>query len=225
MTRENGATLADRIKGMIADRGLRHAERLPPERELCGQLGVSRSDLRKALAGMEADGLIWRHVGRGTFLGARPVHNLDDIAFLGQLANSEQLIDARLTLEPEMARLAAQKATRGDIDAIRTCCDRCRAALEWRSYEAWDGNVHHAIAQATHNKLIVHLYDTLNAVRRSIVWGQMRSTGRPAPDHPSFAEHDAIHAAIVARDADAAADLMRDHLMSVRVRVLPNMRR
>lgn len=225
MARDDGAALAERIKAMIADRGLGHAARLPPERELCALLGVSRSDLRKALAAMEADGLIWRHVGRGTFLGARPVHNLDDVAFLGELASSEQLIDARLTLEPEMARLAAQKATRADLEAIRTCCARCRAAGEWRSYEAWDGNVHHAIAKATHNKLIVHLFDTLNAVRRSIVWGQLRSTGGPPPDHESFAEHDALCDAIAARDSEAAAARMRDHLLSVRRRVLPNMRR
>lgn len=224
MTRDDGAGLADRIKALIAERGMRHAERLPPERELGQLLGVSRSDLRKALATLEADGLIWRHVGRGTFLGARPVHNLDDVAFLGELANSQQLIDVRLALEPEMARLAAQKATAADLEAIRTCCARCRAAGEWRSYEAWDGNVHHAIARATHNKLMVHFFDTLNAVRRSIVWGQLRTTGGPSEDHDSFAEHDAIFAAIAARDSDAAAAQMRDHLESVRRRVLPNMR-
>lgn len=225
MAREDAVALAGRIKAMIAERGLGHAERLPPERELCALLEVSRSELRKALAVMEADGLIGRHVGRGTFLGARPVHNLDDVAFLGQLANSGQLLDVRLALEPEMARLAAQNATRADLEAIRDCCARCRAAGEWRSYEAWDGNVHHAIARATHNKLIVHLFDTLNAVRRSIVWGQLRSTGGPPADHESFAEHDAIHDAIAARNSDAAAARMRDHLVSVRRRVLPNMRR
>ena len=99
-----------------------------------------------------------------------------------------------------------------------------RAAADWRSYEAWDSNLHHAVAKATHNKLLVFLFDTLNVVRRSIVWGQRRTTQRPPPDHPSFAQHDAIADAIEARDPEAAAELMRHHLSSVRDRVLPTLK-
>src|SRR5690606_19618592 len=149
---------------------------------------------------------------------------LDDVAFLGELANSAQLIDVRLALEPEMARLAAQKATAADLEAIRNCCARCRAAREWRSYEAWDGNVHHAIARATHNKLMVHFCASLTAVRRSVDWRQLRTIGGPPADHESFGEHDSIYEAIVARDSEAAAGQTRDHLASVRRRILPNMR-
>lgn len=225
MIEGNGQTLASRIKRLIADSGLGHTDRLPPERDFSRQLGVTRGDLRRALAEMEADGLIWRHVGRGTFIGSRPVHNLDDVTFLGRLANPAELIDARLAVEPELARLAAAKAIRQDIEAIRTCCQRGRAAQEWRSYEAWDSNFHHAVAKATHNKLLVHLFDTLNAVRRSIVWGQMRSTGAPPADHRSFDEHDAITAAIEGRDGAGAAARMHEHLCSVRERVLPAMNR
>jgi DNA-binding FadR family transcriptional regulator len=223
MAREGSGGLAERIKQLVADQGLGHAERLPPERRFCEQLGVSRTDLRRALAEMEADGLIWRHVGRGTFIGARPVHNLDDVAFLGRLANAAQLIDARLAVEPELARLAALHAAGSDLEAMRTCCQRCRSAREWRSYEAWDSNFHHAVARATRNKLLLHFFDTLNAVRRSIVWGQLRATGRPADDHMSFAEHEAIFEAIAARDGPRAAAEMHAHLCSVRDRVLPAM--
>jgi DNA-binding FadR family transcriptional regulator len=225
MEREGASDLAERIKQLIAEQALGHAERLPPERHFCNQLGVSRSELRKALAEMEADGLIWRHVGRGTFIGARPVHNLDDVTFLGQLANAGQLLDARLAVEPQLARLAAQNATRPDLEAMRSCAERGRTAREWRSYEAWDSNFHQAIAKATHNKLLVHFFETLNAVRRTIVWGQMRTTGRPPADHRSFDEHDAIYAAIAAGDAEGAAEEMAAHLRSVRDRVLPAMRR
>ena len=57
-------------------------------------------------------------------------------------------------------------------------------------------------------------------VRRSIVWGQRRTTQRPPPDHPSFEQHDAIAEAIEARNPAAAAEFMRHHLSSVRDRVL-----
>ena len=216
--------LAEGIRRYISDGGFVHNDRLPPERELCRQFGVSRADVRKGLAVLEADGLIWRHVGRGTFIGARPVHNLADVAFLGKLANPAQVLDARIAIEPELARLAAIHAIRADLEAIRGCSLRARAAADWRSYEAWDSNLHHAVAKATHNKLLVFLFDTLNVVRRSIVWGQRRTTQRPPPDHPSFAQHDAIADAIEARDPEAAAELMRHHLSSVRDRVLPTLK-
>jgi DNA-binding transcriptional MocR family regulator len=88
------ASLAERIRRYIDEGGFVHTDRLPPERELCRVFDVSRADLRKGLAALEADGLIWRHVGRGTFIGARPVHNLADVAFLGQQANPAQVLDA-----------------------------------------------------------------------------------------------------------------------------------
>lgn len=221
-TPEN-ADIMEQIKRFIADNGLAHNQRLPPERQFCRQLGVSRVDLRKALAEMEADGLIWRHVGRGTFIGSRPVHNLDDIAFLRQLANPAQMMEARLAIEPELARLAALQGTQSDVEAIHTCNQRCRMAEEWRTYEAWDNNFHHAVAKATHNKVLLYLFDSFNVVRRSIVWGQIRRTKRPPPDHFSFDQHDAVLAAIGAHDGEKAALCMRYHLCSVAERVLPAM--
>jgi DNA-binding FadR family transcriptional regulator len=215
--------LADRIKQFVADGGFHHNDRLPPERDLAAQFGVTRSDLRKALAVLETDGLIWRHVGRGTFIGARPVLNLADVAYLGELASPSQVLTARIAVEPELARLAALYGARADFEAIRHWAQRCRTAPDWRSYEASDNNLHHAIAKATHNKLLLYLFDTLNTVRRSTVWGQRRTTARPPPEHFSFDQHDAIHAAIAARDSAQAAALMREHLNAVRDRVLPTL--
>ena len=223
MDRPHQKDVVERIKRFIADQGLGHNQRLPPERLFCEQLSVSRVELRKALACMETDGLIWRHVGRGTFIGSRPVRNLDDLDFLRQLSNPAQMMDARLAIEPELARLAALHATRSDVNEIQACNQHCRQAEEWRSYEAWDNKFHQAIAKATHNKVLLYLFDTFNVVRRSVVWEQARSTNRPTPDHFSFDQHDAIHAAIAAEDATKAAARMREHLHSVAKRVLPAM--
>ncbi|MGI9500955.1 MAG: FadR/GntR family transcriptional regulator [Geminicoccaceae bacterium] len=223
MKRHHHKEVVEQIKRFVADQGLGHNQRLPPERHFCQQLGVSRVDLRKALACMEADGLVWRHVGRGTFIGSRPVRNLDDLDFLRQLANPAQMMDARLAIEPELARLAALYGAQSDIDEIRTCNQHCRQAEEWRSYEAWDNKFHHAIAKATHNKVLLYLFDTFNVVRRSVVWEQARSTNSPTPDHFSFDQHDAIHAAIAAGDGTEAAMRMHKHLHSVAQRVLPAM--
>ncbi|WP_295048678.1 FadR/GntR family transcriptional regulator [uncultured Paracoccus sp.] len=215
--------LVERIRRLIADGSLANNARLPPERILSAQLGVSRVELRRALAVLAADGLIWRHVGRGTFVGTRPVHDLNEINFLRQLANPDKLLEARTAIEPELARLAAIHASRADIDTIRDCCIRGRMAPDWRSYEAWDSKLHHAIATATHNKLLIFLFDSLNVVRRSIVWKQRRDTVAPPSDHFSFDQHDAMAKAIAAREPDRAAAEMRAHLHTVAERMMPIM--
>jgi len=133
------------------------------------------------------------------------------------------MVEARLAIEPELARLAALQGTKSDVEAIQACNRRCRSAQEWRSYEAWDNNFHHAVVKATHNKVLLYVFDSFNVVRRSIVWGQARSTKRPTSDHFSFDQHDAIHAAIAAGNGTEAAARMRDHLRSVAERVLPAM--
>jgi DNA-binding FadR family transcriptional regulator len=208
-----------RLRAFLSQQTLSLNGRLPPERSLSKALGVSRTELRKALAILEAEGQIWRHVGRGTFFGARPVLNLDDVAYLSSLTSPAQIIDARLSVEPQLARLAALHGISADFTEIRLCNRRCREAKDWRAYEAWDNKFHHAIASATKNKLLIVLYDTLNAVRRSPAWEDIRHTQRPPVDHMSFAEHDAICDAIARRDADQAAELMQTHVVSVRDRM------
>lgn len=210
---------------MIRDGCYDHNARLPPERELSAALGVTRSALRLALVELEDDGLIWRHVGRGTFVGARPVLNLTDVAFLRELSSPEQVISARIAIEPELARRAARHGSKADVDEMISCAARCRKAETWRNYEAWDNRLHDAIAKATHNKLLMYLFETLNVVRRSAVWGQPRSTPGPLVDHFSFAQHDAIIEAIIERDDEASAARMRQHLKTVRSRVLPALNR
>ncbi|MBR2574992.1 MAG: FadR family transcriptional regulator [Loktanella sp.] len=223
MEQSGAILLAEQIKDYISAERFNHNDRLPPERVLADRFCVTRGELRKALAELEKDGLIWRHVGRGTFIGARPVLNLADVAYLGELASPAQVIAARLVIEPELARLAAVYGTRADHAEIQSCNRRCRAASDWRSYEAWDNNLHYAVAKATHNKLLFYLFDILNVVRRSTVWGQPRTSRKPPDDHSSFAEHEAICAAILARDGALASQRMREHLASVRDRVLPTL--
>ncbi len=214
--------LAQRLRDLIDTAGFRHNDRVPPERELCRALGTTRNQLRKALAELEAQGRIWRHVGRGTFVGSRLVLNLRDVTYLGDQIKPEQVVAVRFTIEPQLCRLAAVHATRSDRDQMRLCAQRCREAEDWRSYEAWDNNLHHAIARATRNQLFLYFFETLNAVRRSILWGQPRVTRKPAEDYSSFFEHDDIVSAIGAGEGDLAAAAMLVHLQSVYSRILPN---
>jgi DNA-binding FadR family transcriptional regulator len=206
----------DQLRQWLARMELPIDTRLPPERRLAETLGISRAELRKALAILETEGHIWRHVGKGTFVGSRPVDALADIEALAHRTNPAEVMRTRLILEPEAARLAAFNATPANIAEMRICITRTRSAQTWRQYESWDNRLHRTIAEATQNNLLLGMLDTLSAVRRAVVWGRLRETKvKPAADHHSFAEHDAMVEAIADRDMERAAQAMRGHLESV----------
>lgn len=209
-----------RLRAYIGEQMLGLNDRLPPERELSASLGVTRAELRKAMAVLEAEGQVWRHVGRGTFIGARPVLNLGDVQFLSSITSAVQIMEARLAVEPELARLAAVHGVSSDFTELRLCNRRCREAKSWGMYESWDNRFHYAIAAASKNKLLMTLFETLNAVRRSLVWQTLRTDTTPPPDHVSFAEHDAVCEAITRHDTAGAAEHMRAHLDSIHSRLL-----
>jgi len=211
-----GHAALTQLKAYLAQRGAGADPRLPAERELCELLGVSRGELRKALAIMEADGQLWRHVGKGTFVGARPEEEATDLATVAGRSSPAEVMRSRLMVEPEIAREAALNANADEIEAMRRVLARSRAAETWRHYESLDNRLHRLIAEASHNNVVLALFDMLNAVRRTVVWGRLRPrASRPPADHHSFAEHEAIVAAIAERDRDGAARAMRQHLRSV----------
>jgi DNA-binding FadR family transcriptional regulator len=208
-----------KLRQYLAELELPLNGRLPPERELSERFGVSRNKVRKAMDVLEDEGRVWRHVGRGTFAGARPVLNLEHVSYLNSITSPARIIEARLSLEPQIARLAALNCLAADIAEMQVCNRRCRKGRDWRVYEAWDNKFHHAVAAATHNKVLIVLFETLNAVRRAPSWKKITVGDHPTSTHPSFAEHDAIAHAVAAHDGDAAEAHMRMHLMSIRNRM------
>jgi DNA-binding FadR family transcriptional regulator len=209
------------LRAYLAHEGRSSGARLPPERQLADDLGVSRGTLRRALADLEAEGLIWRHVGRGTFVGNRPVDTVQDLTDVTRRTNPAGVMEARLALEPELARLAAIHATPADLDELADCVRESRIAGDWRTYEYWDNRLHRAVAQATANIVLLALFDGLNTIRRTVTWGRLRRfSAKPDAGHHSFTEHDRLVGAIGERDSSAAAEAMRQHLRSVRDHLL-----
>lgn len=191
--------------------------RLPPERKLAEILDLSRAELRKALAVLESEGRIYRHVGRGTFVTAPPdlVQTPASLAALTERTDPYDAMMARLTLEPELAQLAALHATPLQISRTQALTTEIRMATTWVEYERNDHAFHDLIAQSAGNVLLHELHKIMNAVRQVVVWRQI-SSGLlgPPPDYHSFDEHDAIVAAIAKRDRAAAKTAMRTHLRS-----------
>ena len=222
MDSDGGHAALVQLQAYLTQLDLPADSRLPPERELCESLGVSRGDLRKALAVLERDGRIWRHVGKGTFVGSRPIGETVAVSEIAARSNPSDVMRARLILEPELTREAALHATLDDIAAMRHSLAQMRQAATWRQYENLDNLLHRQIAQASRSTLLLGMFDVLNAIRRAVVWGRLRVEGaRPPDDHHSFAEHDRIVDAIADRDLGGAAAAMRAHLAEVGRHLIP----
>lgn len=215
--------LVARVRAFIDDGDFSPGDRLPPERHLIGALGMPRGALRRAFDALEREGLIWRHVGKGTFVSqprSTPAATYDWTMDVARQLTPLRMVRARLCIEPALAGEAALNASAETIARMRTTLERASAATSWEAYEAQDDLFHRAIAEASDNLLLVGLFDQLNRVRRAVAFGAVtRDTPRPSESHSSFAEHEEIARAIEARDRTGAQDAMRRHLNSVSKRL------
>jgi DNA-binding FadR family transcriptional regulator len=187
--------------------------RLPAERELAKKFRVSRAELRKVLAVLEAEGQIQRHVGKGTFVVHPPADSRPNGQDIAERTSPLAAMQARRVVEPELARLAALNATSAQFVEMRKLCSEMRRAPTWDAYAELDWRFHNLIAEATGNVLLVEIQRLLNGVRRFVVWGNLvkRAEGPPS-DYHSFGEHEEILDAIQAREGDRAMQAMLSHL-------------
>ena len=211
------------LRAYISQGGFTIDDRLPAERALCETLGVGRSELRRALATLEAEGSVWRHVGRGTFIGDGPQPGAEaSIAAIARRTTPQEVMRARLLLEPMLCAEAAVHATAEHIDGLRALTDKSRRVGTWREYETLDNRFHRTIAEAARNTPLIAMFDQLNALRRTVAWGRLRERrDSPPEDHHSFAEHEAVLAAVERRDAERSHAEMRRHLQSVSASMFP----
>lgn len=215
------AAATSQLRAYIRDRNFRAGDKLPPERKLGPELGLRRSSLRRALEVLVDDGVLWRHVGQGTFLAADQ-DRLDkgNLAALARDISPADAMRARAAFEPAVAREASLHASAGAIAQLKAVANRSRRCATWREYEVLDTDFHRGIAEACASPTLLALFDQLNALRRMVSWGTARRTGpRPPESHASFDEHEAILRAIAERDPEAAEAAMRCHLLSVAARL------
>ncbi len=207
------------LRAFIDAGGYAPGDRLPAERDLISALGMSRTTLRKALDSLEREGLIWRHVGKGTFL-SEPKAAEPGLPDIGHHLTPVKVMRARLSIEPAIAREAAVNASGQAVAQIMRAVEFCEQAETWAEYETHDDAFHHAVAVASDNLLLVTLYDQMNKVQRNVAWRRVvRDSIRPPRSHTSFEEHRNIAAAVEARDPMAAHDAMRRHIGSVSARL------
>ena len=216
------ARLRTLLEQGLSEGTLSTGSKIPTERALSERLGASRGAVRAALAELEREGRITRHVGRGTFLAELSQDLSLPRGLSGPLQTSPaEIMATRLVLEPEVAALAARHATQADIDHVEHCLRRGNATTTYEEFEAWDSALHRAIAAAAHNGLLLRLFDTMNAARDLPVWGNIkRRSATPERRRGYESCHGEIVTALVERDPDAAREHMRAHLIDVRTNLL-----
>lgn len=208
----------NRLRDWLEASRLPAGARLPPERRLAGELNMTRSELRKALQVLELEGQLSRHVGRGTFLsqGSQEPASVPAAGLLSALAERtgpHEAMVARLAVEPEIARLAALHATALQLSTLKSLAEEMRGAQDWDAYEDLDAAFHELVAESTGNPLLHEVMKVINSVRKAVVWGRLYlPEDRPTTSYHSFAEHDAIVAALERRDRSGARNAMRIHI-------------
>jgi GntR family uxuAB operon transcriptional repressor len=216
-TPARGAELANLIVRRYAAAG--DGSRLPTERSLSAELGVSRSTVRRALGLLEARRVISREVGRGTFFvdaqsrGPReknpPGPSLDDIG-------PAEVMTARWLLEPRMMTLVVSAATERDFAEIDRCLAGGDAAANAQEFEAWDLALHRALAAASHNALVISMYGSIDTARHSSIWEAFKRRADSVERRRArVEEHLAIVDAVRGRQADDAVAAMELHLRQI----------
>lgn len=205
----------DRLRTFIAKGGYKAGDRLPPERELSEQLGTTRVALRRALSQLEAENVIWRHVGKGTFIGPKPADPGIESFFGEGLKSMNAVVEMREIIEPATARLAAERARSTDIKRIRRFLDASRKTKDPEVFNRCCEELHKAIALASHNPLLLRLYEVLSPVQSlSEAVGEQPPLSQEEHDY-YYAQHRDIVEAIADREPERAENLMRLHIGSV----------
>jgi GntR family transcriptional regulator, transcriptional repressor for pyruvate dehydrogenase complex len=217
-----GDVIARQLEKLILEGVLGPGERLPPERELARELDVSRPSLREALQKLEAAGLLETRHGGGTFvknaIAAAITEPLIDV-FQRHPEAALDFIELRSTLEGISAYYAALRGTEEDREILT---DRFRAMeeahnLDDPSEEAErDAEFHIAIAQASHNIVLLHVMrGLLGLLRKDIIFNRKQLYVREGARDLLLRQHRSIYEAIMAGDPEAARAAAQSHMAHV----------
>ncbi len=214
ITRTTAAqAVADQLLAMIRSGALQPGDRFPPERELMERLGVGRSSVREALQILSAVNVISSVPGAGTFVKepqADEVLRADLIGFLIGDAMARHLLEAREMIEPDAARLAAVRGTEEDHVALETLLQAHERALKaGEPINEFAARFHVALAAAAHNQVLQKFMESILEL--------LMKRGRKIERIPDYAkqelrEHREIFDLVRRRDADGAAEYLRNHI-------------
>ena len=213
--------LSDKVADMILERiltlGLRPGDKLPSERELGEQFGVSRTVIREATRTLAARGIIDVRAGVGLCVAAVDASAVSSTMRLFMHGSEEltykEVHEVRRLLEIDAAGLAAERATDDDLARLKMCMDRLlEAGTDAELWAMGDVEFHRTVCTLTHNPLFVIMLDSIGDVlveiRRATVYIPRRLP-------KLVVVHQRIHDAIAAHDVPRARRAMRSHLQEL----------
>lgn len=212
--------LSDKVAEMmletILSRRLKPGDRLPSERELGEQFGVSRTVVREAVRALAAKGVIEVRSGSGLRVAAVAPSTVSESMGLflhGATLDYLKVHEIRAMLEVQMAGAAAERATDEDVASMTEACERMEAVVDDVEAAALaDVEFHRAIARSTHNELYLVLLD---AIGDALVEIRRANLAVPHVGSETIAAHRRILERIQTRDAEGARAAMSAHLQHV----------
>ncbi len=214
------SSAAAALRALVLELGRSPDRALPTERDLSARFGVGRRVIRQALAELAAEGRVWRRQGKGTFAGPAPVVVVPTVHRMAARTSFVEVMEVRLAIEPQLAGLAARRATAEQVALIRSLAERTvdqRVDRPAPEIENWDGALHRAIAEAAGNRLFLDLFVMVDRIRHDAAWQGARASVRtPGRLRRSAAEHLAMAEAIARHDPDEAARVMHHHIGTLR---------
>ncbi|CAH1191764.1 MULTISPECIES: FadR/GntR family transcriptional regulator [Paenibacillus] len=210
----------DQILSEIQSGTFQIGDKLPTERELCAQFGVSRAPIRQALSALEMKGYIYSRQGEGVYV--KSIVAQDESLTDESLINSvspEDIVEARMSIEPLIARMAAQRATKEEILLLRETIKQMESETSKGHYvPETDERLHMEIARASHNDLYIQFMTVITqAMKQQEMWRFIRDRTVTRPDYrdTNFKEHQEIINAIEQKEEDTAARLMTEHMQNL----------
>ncbi|MCL6611775.1 MAG: FadR family transcriptional regulator [Peptococcaceae bacterium] len=212
--------IIEQVKVLIAEGALSPGDRLISERELADKLQVGRSAVREAFRALEAMGIIEIRPGEGTFI--REANTLPFMEVLAHLLVTEQnsvreLLELRKILEVESAGLAALRHTAEEIEKMERHLEQMRLdILNGELGEQADMNFHYAIAEATHNSLLLKLMNAIaDTMRTGLRQAREKLYRTPGTPERLLREHIEICHQIKKSNVEGARRAMLEHLEKV----------
>lgn len=207
--------IAEHLRGMIHHGEVGPGERLPAERDLAEELGVSRISLREAIKVLQDDGYVEVRRGSrgGTFVTElhRPVETWR-ARMREQSGEIDDLIDFRIALECQSARLAAMRRSPSDLAALRSTIERLGDVCGRAAFRLIDSQFHCGLARAARS---VRLENAIHSVRGEL-FSPHDLLDYMEPVEESRHDHQLIYDAVRAGDPDGAEELVRRHIESTR---------
>ena len=211
-------TVTQSVLDLITGDALRPGDRLPSERDLAQQFGVSRTVVREALRSLAAKGVLDVRSGSGATVARVDVETVSEALRLYVRGTQgaaggvtyEQVNDVREMLEPNVARLAAQMASENDLADVAAIHEQFCASLDDREAASLlDVAFHRSIAVSLHNPLITLMLDSLEPILVEIRTRTLGMSGRP---ERAVEAHGQILERLRMRDPEGAERAMREHL-------------